>query len=65
MPSCKHELSNLCGTADGILCRRCGRLFKNFAELRADVGEPEPAPAQVEEKTAPAKPKRTRKKSAE
>ena len=63
MNKCKHELQNLCGTADGILCRRCGRLFKNFAELRADAGEPEeaaPAPAPAEVK-AEGKPKRGRK----
>ena len=61
---CKHELQNLCGTADGILCRRCGSLFKTFAELRADAGEPEetPAPAQTEEKPAQ---KRGRKKKGE
>ena len=69
MPTkCKHELQNLCGTADGILCRRCGLVFKSFAELRADAGEPEeapapaPAPAQAEEKPAP---KRGRKKKGE
>jgi hypothetical protein len=63
MNKCKHELQNLCGTADGILCRRCGLVFKSFAELRADAGEPEEAPAapQAEEKPA----KRGRKKKGE
>ena len=63
MSKCKHELEMLVGIADGILCRRCGSLFKTFAELRADAGEPEeaaPTPAPVEEK-APEKPKRGRK----
>lgn len=64
MNKCKHELQMLCGTADGILCRRCGSVFKDFAELRADAGEPEEAPAapQAEEKPAP---KRGRKKKGE
>ena len=57
MPNCTHENQWLRGTADGIVCRRCGSLFKTFAELN-------PAPP-VEEKK-PEKPKRTRKaKSAE
>ena len=64
---CKHELGFLVGNADGILCRRCGRLFKSFDELRADAGEPEgasPTPAPVEEK-APEKPKRGRRAKAQ
>ena len=62
MSKCKHELPMLTGTADGILCRRCGSLFKTFAELRADAGEPEEVPKPTEE-PAPAKPKRTRRKN--
>jgi hypothetical protein len=60
---CKHELQNLCGTADGILCRRCGLVFKSFAELRADAGEPEDAPAAPKAEENPAK--RGRKKKGE
>lgn len=57
MANCTHENEWLMGTADGIVCRRCGAFFKSFAELN-------PAPP-VEEKK-PEKPKRTRKaKSAE
>ena len=50
MNPCKHELSYLMGTKDGIVCRKCGRLFKTYAEL-----DPPPAPAPAE------KPKRQRK----
>ena len=64
MPTkCKHELQMLCGTADGILCRRCGLVFKSFAELRADAGEPEEAPSPVQAEEKPAK--RGRKKKGE
>lgn len=60
---CKHDNSYLVGTADGILCRGCGQLFKTFDDLKADVEEapaPDPAPE------APAeKPKRGRKKKGE
>ena len=58
--NCKHEVPYLMGTADGILCRRCGVLFANFDELNKDAGiiaEP-----QEEAKTAA---KRTRKKKGE
>ena len=57
MSNCTHENQYLMGTADGIICRRCGAHFKSFDELK-------PA-APVEEKKTE-KPKRTRKtKSAE
>ena len=57
MINCTHNNEWLMGTADGIVCRRCGSLFKSFDELNpaAPVDEPKPE-----------KPKRTRKtKSAE
>lgn len=54
---CKHELPYLMGTADGIVCRRCGKLFPNVAAVEADREPAQEAPAE-----APAKPKRTRKK---
>lgn len=35
---CKHELQNLMGTADGIVCRVCGRVFANLDEIKgADI----------------------------
>ena len=30
---CKHELNKLVGTADGILCTECGKLFKSMDEV--------------------------------
>ena len=36
---CKHELEKLIGTADGIMCSGCGKVFKDFTELEADRGE--------------------------
>lgn len=56
---CKHEIQHLMGTADGIVCRKCGATFASFDELNAASTEPvaEPkAPAEPAEK-----PKRTRK----
>lgn len=54
---CKHEQGFLVGTADGILCRRCGRLFKSFDELNG--GKPAGDPAE-----APKKPGRRKKADA-
>lgn len=56
---CRHEIRDLMGTADGIVCRKCGATFASFDELNAASTEPvaEPkAPAEPAEK-----PKRTRK----
>lgn len=55
---CKHDISLLMGTKDGILCRGCQKLFASFAEIEADRGE---APA--EEKKAPATKKTASKKA--
>lgn len=58
MAQCKHETPLLVGTADGIVCRRCGRVFQSFDELRAsNTPEEVEAPAEAEEK-----PKKGRKK---
>lgn len=38
---CKHPLEQLMGTADGIVCRACGAVFKDFAEIEA-LNKPEP-----------------------
>lgn len=56
---CKHEIEHLMGTADGIVCRKCGAKFASFDEINA--ASPEPA-AEPEAPAEPAeKPKRTRK----
>ena len=54
---CKHEIGYLMGTADGIVCRRCGRLFKSMDEINAEAEKPAEAPTEAQ-----AKPKRSRKK---
>lgn len=57
--TCKHEQQHLMGTADGIICRRCGRLFKDFSEI-VTAGKPAAAAAKTE---SPVKqPKNGRKK---
>ena len=63
---CKHDNSYLMGTADGVLCRKCGKQFSSFATLKAELDadraeQEEPAPEAPA--TEPAeKPKRGRKK---
>lgn len=56
---CKHELQFLMGTADGIVCRCCGRVFKNFAEIQAEAAPVAEKPAEA---PAEAAPKKARKK---
>ena len=63
---CKHDISFLIGTANGILCRGCGQLFKTFDALKADAGDAPTVEAQpVEEPEAKQAPKRGRKKKEE
>ena len=63
---CNHDISYLMGTADGVLCRKCGKQFSSFATLKAELDadraeQEEPAPEAPA--TEPAeKPKRGRKK---
>lgn len=33
---CNHEIEHLVGKSDGILCKKCGRVFVNFAEIEKD-----------------------------
>ena len=57
---CRHESNMLMGTADGIVCRGCGKVFHSFFELVGDAKLDPDAPIKS---PAPAeKPKRTRKK---
>lgn len=58
MFECKHEQEKLMGTGDGIVCRACGKLFKDFNEVLAARGE-KPVEAQETPK------KRTRKVKGE
>ena len=36
---CTHEIGFLIGDKDGILCRNCGRRFKDFAEIKKPDAE--------------------------
>ena len=48
---CKHAQEMLMGTADGIVCRACGKTFKNFDEVLAERDEkPEEAAEQPKKK---------------
>ena len=65
--ACTHDISLLMGTADGIICRACGKLWPDFTAYEAETAPPaetkaEPAP---EKKPASkAKKSTTAKKSA-
>ena len=54
---CNHERQKLMGTANGILCRGCGRVFASFAEIKGNTAPKAETPTEAQEK-----PKRTRKK---
>jgi len=56
---CKHDVNWLVGTADGIVCRKCGKVFPNLETLHADLEAEQTVPAPV---VAESKPKKTRKK---
>jgi hypothetical protein len=34
---CKHDVNYLMGTADGIVCRKCGKVFHSLASLHDDL----------------------------
>lgn len=62
---CKHDVNYLMGTSEGIVCRKCGKVFPSMAALHADLeadraGQEAPKAEPVKE----GKPKttRTRKK---
>lgn len=67
MMSCKHDINHLMGTADGIVCRSCGRLFASMDEVLAERGDGSavPDPDQEQEQVTEDKPKRGRKKKGE
>lgn len=66
---CTHDVEHLVGTADGITCKNCGKVFATFAELVADrpklkkeqVAEVTEKPT---EETPAEKPKKSTKKGA-
>lgn len=70
MMPCTHENAFLMGTADGIVCRRCGKVFASIADIHPEPVQEE-IPEETNEAPAPApeaaqeKPKRTRKKKGE
>lgn len=34
---CKHDVNYLMGTAEGIVCRKCGKVFPSLTSLYADL----------------------------
>lgn len=64
---CKHDVNYLMGTADGIVCRKCGKVFPSLATLHAHLEADRAAQAAPEAPANPEKPKatRTRKKKEE
>lgn len=62
---CNHDIAYLMGTADGIVCRCCGRLFANMDEIKADVEKTIKEPEETPAKPAETKPKRAPRKKKE
>lgn len=66
--NCKHDVNSLMGTGDGIVCRKCGKIFTSFATLKAELdadraAQEQPKPEADHAPTPePEKPKRGRKK---
>lgn len=59
---CRHEVNFLIGTADGIVCRKCGAKFASFEEINGEVAQAAPeAPAPQDKPKA----QRGRKKKEE
>lgn len=57
---CRHEQAALIGSAEGIRCRTCGKLFHSFDEIERDRAAADaPAPADK-----PKKPRRRAKADA-
>ena len=52
---CKHELQNLMGTADGIVCRACGRVFASIDEIMAADTPAEKKATKTAKKASPKK----------
>jgi hypothetical protein len=55
---CKHDINWLLGTGSGVICRRCGKRFPDFAALKADLDADRAGkPAKTETPAAEEKPK--------
>lgn len=39
---CKHEINYLIGDKDGILCRNCGKRFKDMKEILQEQPQKKP-----------------------
>lgn len=64
---CKHDINDLMGTNEGIVCRKCGRVFPDLKTLHADLdadrtGKPAKAEPAAEEAPKEKKPKKGKKK---
>lgn len=57
---CKHDVNWLMGTADGIVCRKCGKIFPDFATLGKDL-EADRAAQENPPEEKPKKLRRTKK----
>jgi hypothetical protein len=60
---CEHDVNWLMGTNAGIVCRKCGKLFPDFATLGADLEADRKAQEQPAEEKP--KPKKRKKKADE
>ena len=54
---CKHDVNYLMGTSEGIVCRKCGKVFPSLVALHADLEAD-----RTDQAAQKAGPKKTRKK---
>ena len=45
---CKHDNKDLIGTAEGLKCRACGKVFKDFKEIEADRKKSQPEEPKID-----------------
>lgn len=58
---CNHAVEHLVGTGDGIKCRLCGKVFKDWKELEADRPQEEKPVEEEKPKKAATKKKGAKK----
>lgn len=59
---CKHDISDLIGTGEGIVCRKCGRVFPDLKTLHADLEADRAGETKAAEAKPAEKPKKGKKK---
>ena len=59
---CMHDINDLMGTNEGIVCRKCGRVFPDLKTLHADLEADRAGETKTTETKPAEKPKKGKKK---